>query len=576
MPDGFRPNSVNPGSQSRLRPLAPLLVLLAACARDYPEPVDGPPLDPTPAAASAPSVAALRAAAEAPGADLNAVLVAMDDAQAAHADDAAYWKLYGATSVAFAEAEEARGRTDALGIMYDDAAYAYRRAHELAPQDAEALQGLIHARRMQGDFVGAWEAAETALAAGLTGDGAGLDEAVGRAGLARVIEAVQAGQPVPAAAVPSEAALARAFQGGSGAAAVALADLLAWQNRGAEAREVLIEALIADPATPDAVGRLQNLTPGDAQVVAWERIRKAHPEAAVVKWRLGEALWNLHWLHRQNRNWFGAHDALDRAEQNFLAAMAAEASYTESCEQWLHLVRTAHGWVSWNAGLVDDAADSFLAALEADPERLEAEADPESLRLGIYSVEGHYFQQNRLDKVRSFHARLYRTYDDNPDWTNNYAFACRDLGVQRLEEGKEERARELFEESWEVYSRTVELAPDDVRLVNDRALIAVYYLDAHHELAERELLRAAQMGETQLAELAQDVPETERQDLDEATGDAYENLAYLDVMRRGRLDRAEAWLAEAVKHFPFASRPGVALIRAEMERLQNENPDSDQ
>ena len=43
-------------------------------------------------------------------------------------------------------------------------------------------------------------------------------------------------------------------------------------------------------------------------------------------------------------------------------------------------------------------------------------------------------------------------------------------------------------------------------------------------------------------------------------------------MCRQRLDRAEDFLTQAVKHFPFESRPGVVAIRSEIERLRSENP----
>ncbi|NQU48956.1 MAG: hypothetical protein HQ519_09950, partial [Planctomycetes bacterium] len=238
---------------------------------------------------------------------------------------------------------------------------------------------------------------------------------------------------------------------------------------------------------------------------------------------------------------------------------------------WLHLVHTAHGWVYWLEGSIDDAATAFLAALEADPDRLEAEANAESLRLGIYSVEGYFFEESRLDKILAFHSRLFKTYSDNPDWTNNYAFACRDLGVAKAQLGEAEEATKLFQDSWMAYSRTVELAPLDVRLVNDRALISVYYLDEHWDEAERELHRALLLGAEQQQQLAADVPDRERRLLDEAIGDAWENLAYLEVIRRKRIGRSEEFLAESIKHFPFQNRGGVARIRQAIEQLRNPN-----
>ena len=575
----FRTTSVNPGSHVRWLLLLGLAAVPAACAQNYPEPVSGGSLDPVKEAVQdGAELEALLAKAAAPDADLNAVLVEIERASDRFAEEPRYWKAFGGLSLAFAQEQESRGQVDALDVMFCDAEYAYGKALALSPDDLEARQGVVYSLRMLGEFVPAWDFCQEALDAGLSGGNAAWNEELGRTGLALVIEAVQVGEAIPPAALPAESALATAIALGSPSAAIALADLLAWQGRGPEGREVLIEALMSNPLDGDAVARLQNLTPSDAQVVAWERIRRANPDTPVVLWRLGEALWNQSWLHRQNRNWAGAHDSLDRAEALFLEAQAGEPSFASSCADWLHLVRTAHGWVYWSDSQVDDAADAFLAALEADPDHLEPEPVAESLRLGIYSVEGYYFDQERLDKVRSFHSRLFRSYQDNSDWTNNYAFACREVGTALASQGEIEEAKLVWQESWQAYTRTVELAPNDVRLVNDRALIAVYHLDEEEilALAEQELHRATQMGAEQLSQLAEDVPDRERRDLDEAVGDAWENLAYLDVMRRQRLDRAESFLAEAVKHFPFDNRQGVVGLRAEMQRLRTENPESDQ
>ncbi|MCH2101914.1 MAG: hypothetical protein MK209_08335 [Planctomycetes bacterium] len=576
----FPTSLVNPGSQGRPLLLLGLLGAAAGCVQNYPEPVSSEPFGPIPGQerlAEGPSLEDYMAQAIDPGIDRNALLVDLEKEQERFGNQAIYWKTFGGVSLAFAQEQEMRGETQALDMMLNDAEWAYGKALELDTEDIEARRGVVYARRMLGNFTGAWEACQPAIGRGASETLPIWDEELGRVGLALVIEAVQAAAPLPAAAVPAENALGRAIDQGSPAASIALADLLAWQGRGAEGREILIEALIRNPNQADAVGRLQNLTQGDAQVVAWERIAAANPDTPLVQWRLGEALWNLHWLHRQNRNWFGAHNALDRAESLFLAAKASEPSFASSCTDWLHLVRTAHGWVYWSQSLVDDAADAFLAAIEADPERLEPEPVSESLRLGIYSVDGHYFSQNRLDKARTFHRRLFDTYQDNPDWTNNYAFACREVASTLAQQSKAENAQLVWQESWRAYSRTVELAPNDVRFVNDRALIAVHYLegDQHHELSEQELHRATRLGKKQLAQLAEDVPERERRLLDEAVGDAWENLAYLDVVRRQRLDRAESYLAEAVKHYPFESRLGVVRIRTELDRLRSENPTSD-
>ncbi len=584
MTRSFRPSFVNMGSQFLLASLVIAAVAcqgpqksdpsggngqgLAANGELFPDSNSG-----SEAVQSGPSLQQLRDLA-ATAEDLNDALTAMDSTSDALDREPDFWELYGQTSLNFARAEEARGRTDALEIMYNDAEYAFRRLRELEPTRASGLLGHIYSLRMVGDFDAAWTASEDAVSWGKAHDmPLDLAEEIGRAGLAVVIEALQAGQPVPAAAEAAETHLERAIQGGHQSATVPLADLLAWQGRSEASREVLIEALIANPGNDLAAGRLKNQAPGEILSVAWLRIGRSHPENPLVQWRLGEALWAKYWVHRNQQDYLLAHEALNRAEDSFLNAMALEPSYQSSCQDWLHLIRTGHGWLYWMQSLIDDAATAFLAALEADPDRLEAEAVAESLRLGIYSVEGYFFQGNRLDKVRAFHARLFKTYQDNADWTNNYAFACRDLGVMKAQEGELDEARVLFKESWTAYSRTVELAPDDVRLVNDRALISVYYLDEHFDEAERELHRAIALGTEEWSQLPEDVPAEERQNLDEAIGDAWENLAYLDVVRRQRTDRAEEYLAQALKHYPFENRGGVQRIRQVLDQMAQSSDD---
>jgi tetratricopeptide (TPR) repeat protein len=580
MTRSFRPSFVNMGSQFLL---ASLMVAGVACQgprkedpmggneQSLTDPNSFPEGQIAEQEQTGPSLSDLRNLA-ANREDLNRALTAMDKASEALDREPEFWELYGQTSLDFAASEEARGRTDALEIMYNDAEYAFRRLRELDPERANGLLGHIYSLRMGGDFDGAWTASKDAVSWSQRHDmPLDLAEEIGRAGLAVVIEAVQAGQPVPAAAEAAETHLEAAIQGGRQAAAVPLADLLAWQGRTEASREALIQALIADPSNDIAAGRLINQAPGEILSVAWLRIGRSHAENPLVQWRLGEALWAKYWVHRNQQDYLLAHETLNRAEDSFLNAMALEASYQSSCQDWLHLIRTARGWVFWMQNLIDDAASAFLTALEADPGRLEPEPTSESLRLGINSVEGYFFQEGRLDKIRAFHGRLFKTFQDNPDWTNNYAFACRDLGVLRAQQGKPDDATLLFKESWAAYSRTVELSPNDTRLVNDRALISVYYLDEHWDEAEQELHRAIQLGAQEQSQMPADVPEQERQNLDEAIGDAWENLAYLDVVRRKRPDRADEYLAQALKHYPFENRDGVQRVQKALLQLRSES-----
>ena len=502
------------------------------------------------------------------GTDLNKLLVLMNHHDHRFQKNTGYWHLYGETTLAMAAQEIGKGRTQGLDFLYADAADAFRTALELQPEKVSTWWLLAYTYRQAGDFDRGWDAAAAALPL-LTSENAqagDIREEVGRMGLALTIEAIQAGYTAPPAADLAENALREGHGARTLASYVVLSDLLAWQGRKADALEPLVDALIQAPTFKEAQGRLKNLATPTQLSRAWDRVRVAHPGNAFVLWTLGAAQWGQLWEARAMQDFLTAYESLDRAEECFLTAMTRNPEYTQSCKDWLHLIRTARGWTLWEDLRTEDAAQTFLSAMEADPSRVELKPTKNSLNLGISSVVGNAFRENRLEKARAILARVFAVHQSNPDWTNNYGFVCRDLGAQALEAGDTLRAGKLFLQSWTAYSKTVELAPQDVRLVNDRALIAVYYLNDHHDLAEAELHRAIQMGDSQLAAMDDTHSPQQRQDLDEAIGDAWENLAYLDVFRRLRTDRAENLLKNASKHYPFEKRSGVLRIQEALRR----------
>jgi len=503
-----------------------------------------------------------------PAPDWNALLVEMERYQQEYQAQTAYWALFGECSLAMAAQELAAGRTQGLEVLYADAMHAYQTAAQLEPTNPHHWWLIAYTARQMGNSPTAWEAAQRAqpLLMPDTPWAGRIREEIGRAGLAMVMAAVQAGQALPAAGRQAEFILREGPGETTPQSHIVLSDLLAWQGRRKEAVEPLAQALIQNPQNGEARGRLENLASGSQTALVWDRVRTLHPQDPTVLWYLGSALWERQIEARQLKDFLTAEESLDRAEECFLSSMALNESYRETCLQWLHVVRTGRGWSRWEEGQVADAAEAFLLALEADATRVEKEPTARTLSLGIYSVVGNAFQENRLKDAHAMLVRIFAVHKDNPDWTNNLGFASRDLGVSALENSQNEKSAEFFQTSWQAYSRTVELSPDDVRLVNDRALIAVYYLNEHHELAEKELHRAIQMGDQQLAEQSDTMSHQEKQNLDEAIGDAWENLAYLDVMRRQRMDRAETFLQKSASHYPFERRSGVLRIRQAMSR----------
>ncbi len=532
-----------------------------------------------------PTLAEIRAAGDA--GDLEGALNMLDKRRVRFPEEAAAWMLFGEDNLAFASQVLSQGGGDPGLIegLHADAANAFRKAGELRPADPAPPAGLARALRAAGDSAGAWKAAEEVirrLGSEEQGDPALLEE-IGRAGLAVTIQALQAGKPAPGAARQGERALRAAWAGGRLSAVVPLADLLAWVKRPRDARTVLVKALEQHPESQEWIARLKNLDANDpnAAVADLEAVHEAVPKDAAILWYLGEAHYRRHQAKRALGDLPAAEEALDAAEKAFLRTQKLEPRYAETCRQWLHLVRTARGWTLREEGRVDEAAEAFLTALEKDPALLEEKADPGTLALGIYAVVDDDFKAQSLaemEKARAFLTRVTAAAAGNPDWENNLGFVCRELGVDAQKRKDADAAARLFQQSWEAYTRAVALSPEDPRLINDRALIAVYYLPDEKLFpeAERELHKAIRIGTAKLKELPENVTEEKRHALEEAVGDAWENLAYLDLVRRRQADRAEGYLDESVKYYPYKARGGVLRLRRVLEDLKTPPAESPQ
>ena len=569
MPSGFRPEF----RAMRLWPLLPAALLAACQASEPPEDPSQDPVAEIPADVE-PDPLELARQALADG-DTSRALNRLEDALPEHGQEAATWLLYGDTLLRFNAEEIATGRANP-GVIegcFADADNAFQRALELEPGAWRPLYGQARGRRAAGDAAGAWRAASLAAAAlGAEEVESGVLVELARAGLALTVERVQAGQGVPAAARQAEGLLERAAAAGDAGAVLLLSDLLAWQDQREAARRVLVERLGQSPGDADAIARLKNLDAADpsALVNDLELVRREQPGDALLLWYLGEARYFQHLALVAAGDFLLAYEAVDRAEECFLQAMALEESFASSCGDWLFLARNARGWALWNEGRVDDAAQAFLASLEAAPERLEAEPSAGTLRLGVEAVMGHYFARERdMVKARAFLRRVTGAHQREAMWWNNLGLACRDIAEPKVRQGAavEGEVLELFEESWSAYSRAVELAPDDANIVNDRALIAVYYLDHDLDLAERELRRAIAAGTEAIQAVDRQAEPEVWQRMDMAIGDAWENLAYLDLNRLQRTDRAAGFLEQSSQHYPWQNRGGVRMLRGVLEQL---------
>lgn len=544
------------------RDLAAVMVLTAGCQSPAEPAAPLSSVPEPPPSSPGPNAAALEALRELRRESLDAALAQMDASVAALEADPAFWELYGETTILLLERELAAGRS--ISHLPEDAVSALEEALAREPGRSSARLLLAQARRHAGDAAGAWEAAAQAWQE-LDPETAELRqlEEIGRCGLLLTIRSLQAGEPAPAAAEVSAQALGRCVDRGGWSAALPLFDLHAWQAHWEPAAEAARLGLLAEPPVETLYERLRGLGGNNRnlQVATLEEVRRGKPADGQLLWYLGEAQFFQAREARGALDTLKAHELLQRAEESFLQAQSARPDFAGSCSEWLHLIRVQQAWTWRDEGSLEPASAALIGALAAAPERLEAAADPDTMRLAIEAVAADFLRGGNLAGARQFLGEICRLHSTDANWLNNLGFICREMGVAAAEAGDAAGAAARFEESWSAYSRAVELAPADARIVNDRALIAVYYLDEHWDLAEQELQKAIQIGTRQLAELPADVPEAEHRYVDEAVGDAWENLAYLQLVRRQRTEGVEGFLAESVKHFPHERRSGVARLR---------------
>ncbi len=514
--------------------------------------------------------------------DPEQALIQMDRRLAATPEDGPLLVLFGNTTLALFQRKQDAGQLGP-GLAADllaDAKEAFSLAQKRDTEKAQAEAGFVRCQLLAGEVDAAWQTAlqlfatiTPALEQGEEVDSS-LLLSVGKAGLAAASQAKQAQQPEPASIHLATTSLETAWQQGEFSAALPLADLWSWLGQQERAAKTLVRALQLQPNNLQLYQRLQNIGPSvrNLQVDLLTELCQQHPGQAMPLWYLGEALYLQGRAARDAADTLKALACWDLAEDTFQQAMALEPAYANTCEEWLFYVRTQRGWTLRDEGRIDDAAATFVSVLESAPERLEPNPDAQSLHLGIDAITADYYRQGNLKEARQFLRKVCAIYDGNSDWTNNLGFFCRDLGTEALAAGNEELAQQLFQESWDAYSRSVELAPDDARIVNDRALIAVYYLEEHLDLAEQELHRAIELGEQSLSQMGPDVPQSEHEYYDMAVGDAWENLAYLYLNRYQEIGDAETYIQNSLKHFPFNQRGGIPPLRKKLEELRKRNP----
>ena len=594
---------------SRPQLASALVLFLAACSGHAPAPQDGAaPRSPADAAAPVDAAALTASARElvAAGQPYEA-LVLLDEAQAAAPEDARVW--YARGQAALAAGDLGQSAMD----FYIDAQRAFERAAELG-YGADAYLGASRAARQSLESERALELARAAEQAG--GDPAALEQPLERTLIEALfgvyVERRQAQVDASELFLELEDRLSGATSRDPGDtwAWTQLANLYQWEGQSepalAAARRVLDLTPDDNGAHDRVVGLARAVGGRDAVLAMYAEFDAAHPGNALSAWyqaveRFAKAVADVQ-SSRPSVEGFEAARAL------FARCRELEPGYEASARGYEVMCQNGIGWALYGERDLEGALAAFLATedvLEGGME-WQIQGQLSSAVLGLQFVADQYVQRGESEFDLTGKAEAAEIFDllreykpEDANFANNAGFFHRDTCVilelmaqsaerrargeqivrrdaggdiesasfetVQVEVTEEERAEALREaealraeareharKSEAAYVAAAALAPEDVRVQNDAAVVMVYHTRRDVPATRALLERAIELGQRQVQD-----PELSAEDLDrllEAWGDAYQNLGLLELTLAD--DPAAARVAFE-KAFEIGPRPRV-------------------
>lgn len=313
----------------------------------------------------------------------------------------------------------------------------------------------------------------------------------------------------------------------------------------------------------------------EAMVGSYARLVRSNPTVTPLRWYQGRALFLRADRLRFQGNFQAAMEGYQKADAVFGDYGAMVPADRGGSDQWRALCNLSRARVAVDMGDLKTAAAEILLAAERSPA---ATAYQDGAPTLTDSFREHFTGvafavhvalsesgDDALARTLAFDEQLLQRCPDRWSWAyNNAALAARDLGVAKSASGDTAAAKELWQRSYRHYQKAMAMAPDDARTVNDTALMLVYHLERDYGEAETLFRRAIDLGAQRLAALPADAERSQREALEEAVGDAWQNLA---VLYKERLQRPFAdyrtFCEESVKFFPYARREAAAMLRNE-------------
>ena len=254
---------------------------------------------------------------------------------------------------------------------------------------------------------------------------------------------------------------------------------------------------------------------------------------------------------QRERRFDEARDAYEQAIEWMQATTVLEPGFRVNADAIRHQSEVSIAWCLLGSGDLDAAEPRLLVLLEQLEPTLDAvDGLGRTAMNGLSKLGEKISALNQFGRAADVARAVVAVTPEDGLWWNNLGFLLREYGTQ-IENGvypklgdKDEAARRVYEESWQAYQRAVEAVPDDARIVNDAALMQVYHVRDSLDEAEELLHRSIRLGESQLAEMEDNPPESKRFPIAQAVGDAYQNLGYLYYHLLDKpLESREFWVA---------------------------------
>ncbi|MSR64066.1 MAG: hypothetical protein EXS08_16715, partial [Planctomycetes bacterium] len=481
-------------------------------------------------------------------------------------------------------------------LALHDARDAWDRALALEPSDLATQRAAIAVRLRLGEHDAALARAEQAIGAAWLEHGSTAPELLELACRARL-----------GALPPREGSLPDARRAALGAAWSALqharelapastelvrlcAALLEAEGLRAQAGELLVAGIEHQPSASELHRALVDLYLHEGleeRLSALYGRWSANGTNATLAWWTGYAARLGGDLAQRERRFGEALEAYARADEWMAVAGTLEPGFRANAETVRFQAQVSAGWCELESGALDAAGERLLRLMRASPAR---RAEPDGLArtlmqavaaLGERRASANDFERAAAE-LRALLAALPAdaSASELGNLWNNLGFLLREYATQ-LEAGKieglderESRARATFRESWQAYQRALALCPNDVRVLNDAALVQVYHLRDNLAEAEAELERALALGQEQLAALGEAPDERARFPLAQALGDAYTNLGYLAY----HIYRQPARAREAFAHALACDSGERSALQAYLDALDGKRgpvPESD-